>query len=79
MYKILNFVFQFIKNMKWHFGYTDSYPIFQFLYEYFSSILLSFPELGWVTTSAIPKYFTSSNHMKTMKANRCIRETSFKY
>ena len=23
-YKILNFVFQFIKNMKWHFGYTDS-------------------------------------------------------
>ena len=24
-YKILNFVFQFIKNMKWHFGYTDSY------------------------------------------------------
>ena len=22
-YKILNFVFQFIKNMKWHFGYTD--------------------------------------------------------
>ena len=23
-YNILNFVFQFIKNMKWHFGYTDS-------------------------------------------------------
>ena len=23
-YKILNFVFQFIKKMKWHFGYTDS-------------------------------------------------------
>ena len=23
-YKILNFVFQFIKNTKWHFGYTDS-------------------------------------------------------
>ena len=23
-YKILNFVFQFIKNMKWHFGYTES-------------------------------------------------------
>ena len=23
-YKILNFVFQFIKNMKWHFGYTNS-------------------------------------------------------
>ena len=22
-YKILNFVFQFLKNMKWHFGYTD--------------------------------------------------------
>ena len=22
-YKSLNFVFQFIKNMKWHFGYTD--------------------------------------------------------
>ena len=21
--KFLNFVFQFIKNMKWHFGYTD--------------------------------------------------------
>ena len=23
-YKILNFFFWFIKNMKWHFGYTDS-------------------------------------------------------
>ena len=23
-HKILNFVFQFIKNMKWDFGYTDS-------------------------------------------------------
>ena len=23
-YKILNFVFQFIKNLKWHFRYTDS-------------------------------------------------------
>ena len=23
-YRILNFVFQFIKNTKWHFGYTDS-------------------------------------------------------
>ena len=22
-YKILNFVFQFIKNMEWHFGYKD--------------------------------------------------------
>ena len=22
-YRILNFVFQFIKNTKWHFGYTD--------------------------------------------------------
>ena len=22
-YKILNFVFQFIKNTKWHYGYTD--------------------------------------------------------
>ena len=22
-YRILNFLFQFIKNMKWHFGYTD--------------------------------------------------------
>ena len=22
-YKILNFVFPFIKNTKWHFGYTD--------------------------------------------------------
>ena len=22
-YKILDFVFQFIKNMKWHFGYMD--------------------------------------------------------
>ena len=22
-YKILNFVFQFIKNSEWHFGYTD--------------------------------------------------------
>ena len=26
-YKILNLVFQFIKNMKWHFGYTDSLPL----------------------------------------------------
>ena len=23
-YRILNFVFQFIKNTKWHFGYTNS-------------------------------------------------------
>ena len=23
-HKLLNFVFQFIKNSKWHFGYTDS-------------------------------------------------------
>ena len=23
-YKIFNFVFQFIKDTKWHFGYTDS-------------------------------------------------------
>ena len=23
-YRILNFVFQFIENTKWHFGYTDS-------------------------------------------------------
>ena len=23
-YRILNFVFQFIKKTKWHFGYTDS-------------------------------------------------------
>ena len=23
-YRILNFVFQFLKKMKWHFGYTDS-------------------------------------------------------
>ena len=23
-YRILNFVFQFIKNTKWHFGYMDS-------------------------------------------------------
>ena len=25
-YKILNFVFQFIKNMRWHLGYKDSTP-----------------------------------------------------
>ena len=25
-YRILNFVFQFIKKTKWHFGYTDSFP-----------------------------------------------------
>ena len=25
--KFLNFVFQFIKNTKWHFGYTDSVPL----------------------------------------------------
>ena len=23
-YKILSFIFQFINNTKWHFGYTDS-------------------------------------------------------
>ena len=23
-HKILNFILQFIKNMKWHFGFTDS-------------------------------------------------------
>ena len=23
-YRILNFVFQYIQNTKWHFGYTDS-------------------------------------------------------
>ena len=23
-YRILNFVFKFIKKLKWHFGYTDS-------------------------------------------------------
>ena len=26
-YRILNFVFQFIKNTKWHFGYTDSHEL----------------------------------------------------
>ena len=26
-YKILNFVFQFIENTKWHFGYTDFFTI----------------------------------------------------
>ena len=26
-YRILNFVFQFIKNTKWHFGYTDCFPV----------------------------------------------------
>ena len=26
-YRILILVFQFIKNMKWHFGYTDSLPL----------------------------------------------------
>ena len=26
-YRILNFLFQFIKNTKWHFGYTDSSTI----------------------------------------------------
>ena len=25
-YKILNFVFQFVKNMRWHLGYRDSTP-----------------------------------------------------
>ena len=28
-YKILNFVFQFLKNMKWHFGYTDCRYLFR--------------------------------------------------
>ena len=27
-YKILNFVFQFIKNTKWHFGYTNLEAIY---------------------------------------------------
>ena len=27
-YRILNFVFQFIKNTQWHFGYTDSNNVF---------------------------------------------------
>ena len=26
-YRILNFVFQFIKKTKWHFGYTDSVSV----------------------------------------------------
>ena len=26
-YRILNFVFQFIKNTKWHFRYTDSHEL----------------------------------------------------
>ena len=28
----LNFVFQFIKNMKWHFGYTDCYIMLRYVY-----------------------------------------------
>ena len=34
--KFLNFVFQFIKNTKWHFGYTDSatYESFSSMYKY---------------------------------------------
>ena len=30
-YRILDFVFQFIKKTKWHFGYTDSFPLLFFL------------------------------------------------
>ena len=26
-YQFLNFVFQFIKNAKWHFGYTDYFVV----------------------------------------------------
>ena len=32
-YRILNFVFQFIKNTKWHFGYTDSPNLVSWLNE----------------------------------------------
>ena len=28
-YRILNFVFQFIKKTKWHFGYTDWIALFE--------------------------------------------------
>ena len=30
--KFWNFVFQFIKNTKWHLGYTDYYPYFCLLH-----------------------------------------------
>ena len=34
-YKFLNFLFQFIKNAKWHFGYTD-------FFDYYFHVLISF-------------------------------------
>ena len=35
-YRILNFVFQFIKNTKWHFGYTDCKARCVFLFDVFN-------------------------------------------
>ena len=38
-YKILNFIFQFIKNTKWHFGYTD--------FRYLSNIFAKMYEINF--------------------------------
>ena len=34
-YRIFNFVFQFIKKTKWHFGYTDCFHMAMFLFFFF--------------------------------------------
>ena len=56
-HKFLNFAFQFIKNMKWHFGYTDfslSKSVcgiinFQFCFDFIKVYFLIQKKIGFLT------------------------------
>ena len=67
-YRILNFVFQFIKNPKWHFGYTDSITSKVYGYANSLSCKLCLMEKYWII-----KYFDNPNLLikKSELINKC--------
>ena len=67
-YRILNFVFDFIKNTKWHFGYTDSIASKVYGYANSLSCKLCLIDKYWII-----KYFDDPNllNKKSELINKC--------
>ena len=74
-YKTLNFLFQYIKNSKWHFGYTDSvhFSSFTFMKELKNKLLKNIKIKFMVIFTSI--VYTLFESVKSTDIFRCTRVT----
>ena len=76
--KILNFAFQFIKNTKWHFGYTDlNRPTTSNVISNSQSVSVEVPSIPRSNTSSSSPSSTRNDSAKRGDTTNIINKVSY--